>query len=85
MNLPRHRLSPEGGDSNSSGHPCEIVPLPSHLPQPQHTETQHALRTLLGGVWARENPETVAHLAQDNWYKGAFVWRQAFTEKEADL
>lgn len=31
----------------------------------------------------RENPETVARLVQDNWNRGAFVWRQAFTEMEA--
>lgn len=36
--------------------------------QSHHTETVHALRTLLGGLWAKEKtPEAAVHLVQDNW------------------
>lgn len=45
-----------------------------------HTETMHALRSLLGGVWAKEKTlEAVAHLVQDNWNNGAFAWRRALS------
>ena len=37
-------------------------------------ETKHALRTLLGGVWAKEKTsEIVTLLVQDNWNRGAFA------------
>lgn len=46
----------------------------------------HALRILLGGVWAKERtPEAVAHLVQDNWNKGAFAWRRALIEHIFDF
>lgn len=43
-------------------------------------KTVHALRTLLGGVWAKKKtPETDAHLVQDNWRR-VFAWRCALIE-----
>lgn len=46
----------------------------------------HALRTLLGGLRAKEKtPEAVAHLVQDNWNKGAFAWRRALVEHIFDF
>jgi hypothetical protein len=44
----------------------------------------HGLRTLLG-VEQEETPQTVALLMQDDWQRGTFAWRWAFSEVEADL
>ena len=62
--------------------PCEVQGTwhcnedTSALSPPSVTiqETKHALRTLLGGVWAKEKTsEIVTLLVQDNWNRGAFA------------
>lgn len=47
-----------------------LTPSFSHTIQ----ETKHALRTLLGGVWAKEKTSRIVTLlVQDNWNRGAFA------------
>lgn len=74
--------------------PCEVQGPWNHnedglcpeLSLSHTTQRKYALRTLLGGVWAKEETsETDTHSVQDDQNRGGFVWRCALSEMKAYL